>query len=208
MLSRVVVIEPAFDHEVVDHEAAAAAILEAKTAVGQIVGSELEGLFVGHPIVQVLELELAAADVGDAHAVIVARLIFARAQLARRLGVLARIVEMHHRAAGRIAIDEQIAAGGLVAVVEIVQREEVGDALGRAARSTRLVGHEIEGDLDPLPLGVGRPVEGLLRREPAIARGAAFEDFERAAVAQRGRRWAASSSTGGVPPGTSSPGAV
>ena len=96
----------AFDRDIVDHKAAATAVLEAETAIGQVGGGQRHRLAFWKAVDKVFQPIAASAGIGNTDTEVAARLITDSANLADGAGVATRIVDDDRGRGGWVAIDE------------------------------------------------------------------------------------------------------
>ena len=176
-----------FDRHIIDNEAAAAAVLEAESTVGQVGWRERDRTLFADPVDKLFQPKLTIADVGDAHPVTVPRSIAAGAELALVLDRRTGIVDRDLGTTGGVAVEQHIAPRNRAIAVVVVQSDVITDPFGGGLRR-QAIGNQVERRLDPGPFGLGGPVEFVVRHQPAAAVGPRFDDLQFALDDLRSRR--------------------
>ena len=150
--------EASFNADVVHDVAAIRTVEERKPAVGQIGRGDIVRLPFLQPIDDVLQAifvaaEFFTAEIRHAHAVVASVYIALQTDQTVRLAVAAGVVGIELSGGHRVAVHQDVAAGGCPRVIEVVSRDRVTDPLGRI-RSDFVV--------DQVERGL-HPVAGLLR---------------------------------------------
>ena len=160
--------EAPFDADVVNDVAAIGAIEERKPAVGKIGRGDLVRLSFLQSVDDVLQAIFFVAEIRHAHAVVASGDIALKADEAVRLAVAAGIVGIKLSGGHRVAVHQDVAAGGCPRVIEVVSRDRVTDPLGRVRAD--FVVDQVERGLHPVAGLLRSPVDRHCRREPGFGR--------------------------------------